>query len=185
MQSEIKSIIKTENGSKVVTLFGYASLGVPGIEILGLGNKGRLLKEKIIYITRQRGIKLASKKYIISFENIDLKLNETNLNQVEFPVLILLWQLASVIKMNHLNDCICLGEVRVNGDVLQNYLDENELIDSLAPTSNHDWKIVSTQSFENFHQINPYYLLEEIKSLSFKLNYIDKLSAVPIKSTMA
>ena len=47
METEIKSYIKTKTGIKVITIFGYASRGVPGVEINGVGKLSKNIKEKL------------------------------------------------------------------------------------------------------------------------------------------
>jgi hypothetical protein len=177
MQSEVKTIISTRNGAKVITLFGYSSSGVPGLEILGLGVKGRILKEKLIYLSKIKRLKIPPKRYVISVDLLDLDNNIHSLKNMEFAILILFWHLAQIIPIGRLNDCICCGEVRVSGEVLVPLIPQtiiNELRDSLRDID--DYKIISEENHCDLLQISPSMLLSEISNLSFKnINLFDTL----------
>ena len=46
-------------------VFGYSTRGIPGLEIVGLGQKGRLIKEKILYLNRKNNLKIPPRRYVI------------------------------------------------------------------------------------------------------------------------
>jgi hypothetical protein len=197
MQSEIKSIFRSKDGAKLITLFGYASGGVIGLEILGLGNKGRLLKEKINYLTKIRKIKIPPKRYVISVENIEMNTNNCEIKYMEFPILILFWQLAGILNINQLEECLCLGEIKVNGEIIQpNIYDETLLSLKLRHFDLGQMKIITEENETSLLQIASSLLLSNIPNLNYKtieifsdnskvLNYIDKPSATPMNSLMA
>lgn len=169
MQSEIKSIINSNDGAKLITLFGYSSSGVPGVEILGLGSKGRLLKEKIIYLSKIKKLKIPPKRYVISVDILDLENNITSLKYMEFSILLLFWHLAGVIPIKTLDDCICCGEVRVSGEILLPLI-HYEIINDLARKYKklYEYKIITEENDNELLQISPSMLLEGISGLEFK-----------------
>ena len=91
-------------GSEIISvdIFGYSSRSVPGMEIYGLGSKGRLIREKINFVTNNYvPMKKAMKRYVISIES---SISEEKLKQnthliLEFPIMLLYWAMADIIPL--------------------------------------------------------------------------------------
>lgn len=162
MQSEIKTLIKVNSSYSMATIFGYATNSVPGIEILGLGNRGRLLKEKLVYLTRERGLKLKPVRYVISIE-ADIELRNTILKEIELPILLVLWHLAGLIPIECLSDCICVGEIQINGDVVQPFIGDEALRPLLSLQKEIDhFKLISEKANSYLWNISTSELLKNI-----------------------
>jgi len=186
VQSEIKTYIETKRGVKLLTLFGYKSSGVTGLEILGLGSRGRLLKEKIIYLSRTKKVKIPPKKYVLSLENIDTDSQSLSMKYLEFPFLILFWHLAGIVPTSRLDDCLCVGSVKVSGEINQSFI-SSDIIKEIAKQCDDidHWKVISENASGYLWQISPSELLSQIPNLCFKTNYIESSSAIPINSSIA
>lgn len=124
-------------------IFGYCSKGMPGVEIVGLGTLGRSIKEKLIFLSRQFGIKIPLKRYVLCIDlPLELKKEKSfeNCRWLELPILILFWTLSGKLELENLDDCIAIGKVQVNGTIicpeLTSYKSEGNPADSkiLAPS---------------------------------------------------
>ena len=192
METQICSYIKTSKGLKVVTIFGYASRGVPGIEISGCGKLSKNIKEKLIYLTRTRKLQLPTKRFVLCVDVNDLEqeLSVSDLKWIEFPLLLLFWYLAGLIPIKKLDDCICAGWVNTSGEIYQGK-SPRSLSDVLSvkfnPIVMKSMKLISScpEEDQTLWQIDSAMLLEHIKDLKFKYDYMDKDSAIPLKATMA
>ena len=109
-----------------VDIFGYSSRSVPGMEIYGLGSKGRLIREKINFVTNNyMPMKKAMKKYVISIES---SISEEKLKQyssnLEFPLIILYWAMADIIPLKNISDCWATGGVSVDFEICSRSISE-------------------------------------------------------------
>ena len=69
LESEIQGIgHSTKRGPHGVTIFGYSSKGLPGIEIVAPPKFARLIKEKMVYICKKEKIKIPLKRYVFCLE---------------------------------------------------------------------------------------------------------------------
>lgn len=119
MESKIKCLIKDKNHFIKVNIFGNTSKGVPGIEIIGIGNQGRFIKEKFVQISKELNMRIPPLKYILCVEiNESMKLSKDDLANVELPLLITFWSLASQIPIKNLNDCLAFGKVTVDREII-------------------------------------------------------------------
>jgi len=103
----------------LVNIFGYSSKGIPGLEIVGLGRQGRLIKEKLIYLSRIYRLQLPLKRYVICVED-DCQIKDSlmdNCSWLELPMLILFWSLANFIPIKKLDDCVASGRISISGKV--------------------------------------------------------------------
>jgi hypothetical protein len=116
METQIQSYAFSTRSPTPVTLFGYASKSVPGLEINGLGKYGKTLKEKIIFLTRSRQLQVPLNRYVISSE-YDLDTDPAVLRWLDLPVLMLYWYLAGHIRMGRLDNCMVVGNITPSGDV--------------------------------------------------------------------
>jgi hypothetical protein len=103
-----------------VDIYGYSSRSVPGLDIIGLGGRGKLIREKINFITNRYVPKKKSlKKYVISVEaDYPEEKLKVNSNDLEFPILILYWAMAAIIPIKNLDRCWASGKVNVDFEVI-------------------------------------------------------------------
>ena len=120
MNTSIFALLPHHSKIKMVTLFGYTTKGIPGLEIVGLGNEGRKLKEKFIFICRDWGIQLPLRRFVLCFEG-DYKQfqKDQSLKSLELPLFILFLSLSQNLPISKLEDCLSFGEVRVDGQIIQ------------------------------------------------------------------
>lgn len=192
METQIYSYVQTPKGPKVITIFGYATRGVPGIEISGCGKLSKNIKEKLIYMTRARRLKLPTKRFVICIDLNDLEfdLPMSELKWIEFPVLLLFWYLAGLIPIKKLDDCVCAGWIDTRGDIYQTFTPnilEELMKKKVNPVVLKSLKLITTVESEShgLWNIDSSMLLEHIDLLNFKIDYTDKLSATPLNSSIA
>jgi hypothetical protein len=102
-----------------VDIFGYASNGIPGIEIVGVGRHARSMKEKFIYISRQKKIKIPNKRFVLCIEG-DIegkKFKDEEYRYLELPLLMMLWSLTGHLPFQGLDDCFASGKISVEGEI--------------------------------------------------------------------
>lgn len=131
METQIQSYIQSESGPIKISVFGYATRGVPSLEINGASINKKLFKEKLIYLTRSRSLKIPRRRYVlcIDFEESTHTMIKGQALSLELPLLLLYWHLAGLIPLRKLDNCICMGQVNINGvirDQLSDFLDTND-----------------------------------------------------------
>jgi hypothetical protein len=111
-----------------VDIFGYASNGIPGIEIVGLGKYSRSMKEKFIYLSREKKLRFPLKRFVLCIEGEveGKKFKEEEYRYLELPLLIMLWSLTGHLPLGHLEDCFASGKISVEGDITALILSERE-----------------------------------------------------------
>lgn len=166
MHSEIKTYIRTKSGLKLMTIFGYTSSSVPAIEIIGLGSMGRLIKEKIIYLSRVRGIKIKPLKYVISIEANNHS-GTMNVDELELPILLVFWHLSGVLSISSLQDCLCAGQVRIDGRVIQKNFEEHHVDQFQTQIDLSEMKLISESANDTMWNIQTSKLLDSIPQMSF------------------
>lgn len=119
MGTSLYGIIPIGKRIKIVEVFGYSTKGIPGLEIIGLKNLSRTMKEKFVFIGKTKNISIPLKRYVLCVENgLDAeKMSEEELRNLELPLLLLYWTLAGVIQIGNLSDCYASGRVDPNGKV--------------------------------------------------------------------
>lgn len=102
-----------------VDIFGYASNGIPGIEIVGLGKYTRGVKEKFIYLSRERKLKFPLKRFVLCIEGEveGKKFKEEEYRYLELPLLLMLWSLTGHLPLGNLEDCFSSGKISIEGEV--------------------------------------------------------------------
>ncbi len=191
MQTQIKTYIQTSKGLKFITIFGYATRGVPGVQINGAGRLSKNIKEKIIYLTRNKNIKLSTKRYVICLDISDCSesLGVEELKSIELPILLIFWYLAGILPMKKLDNCLCSGWFTTQGIIYQSPypfgLDKYLPVD-LTPVEFKSLKHITFIDGESgFQKIDSRLLLEHLSDLKFRIDYIERDSAIPIKSIRA
>ncbi len=126
MQNQIKLIIPDCGTPKISEAFGYSTRGVPGLDIVGVGKRGRVLKEKLNYINRKIGVKIPPKRYVICLSDEYMeKVELGTFRWLELPCLLLYWSLAEVINISNLDSCLCAGILSTSGDIIPYRLNES------------------------------------------------------------
>ena len=100
-----------------MTLFGYSTKSVPGLEINGVGKYGKFIKEKIVFITRSRGLQIPLKRFVLNVEITDDlgDLESSSVKWLEYPLLLHYWFLAGLIPISKLDNCFAIGSITPSG----------------------------------------------------------------------
>lgn len=117
METQLQSCYFTKKGPFIVTLFGYATKSVPGLEINGLGKYGKAIKEKIVFITRTRQLQIPLKRFVLNVEiSDDLgDLESNSVKWLEYPLLLHYWYLAGLLPITKLDNCLAVGSITPSG----------------------------------------------------------------------
>lgn len=174
METEIRSFIKTAAGTVITDIFGYTTKGVPGFEIHGMGKSGKLLKEKIIYMTRLRKIRMPVRRVVINIEYAEGcgKISEQSLVWLEYPILLMFWYLIGVLPIRKLDDCVAGGRLEVKGEIIHAPIPK-DLLKKLSATFNaiqlRQLKLISNENHScGLWNIDSRLLLEHIPNLVIK-----------------
>ncbi|MEX0799399.1 MAG: hypothetical protein WD025_08135 [Bacteriovoracaceae bacterium] len=185
METQVQSFYPSPIGIKFISVFGYSTKGVPGLEINGLGKFGKNLKEKIIYMNKIRKIKIPVRRVVISLDSneLDPSANWNQLKWLEFPTLLAFWHLVGAVKVSTLEDCLCAGEIKVGGEVIHLRPPPN-FLNKLPESFPKELKIIQKESNEDLWHMDSKLFLEHIPNLRFK-THMESVSETPIKSIMA
>lgn len=174
METEIRSFISTTMGTQVADIFGYSTNGIPGFEIHGLGKQGKSLKEKIIYMTRLRKIRVPNKRIVVNvdFGELNTQISEKQLLWLEYPILLLYWYLIGVLPIRRLDDCIASGRLEVKGEIVHAPIPK-DLLQKLShifnPIQMRQLKLICSEKHScGLWNIDSRLLLEHIPNLNFK-----------------
>lgn len=191
METQIKAFYKSSQGIEFVTIFGYATKGVPSLEINGVGKLSKNIKEKLIYLTRLRKLQVPLRRFVVCVDLNELNDKHTqHLKWLEFPLLLMYWYLCGLLPIRKLDNCISSGWIKTNGEIFQMSLDQkfnNYCHDFFNPIELKQLKIInlSDDPGSGIDTINSSSLLEHIPNINFKVDYMDKFSAIPTNSFMA
>lgn len=117
METQLQTCFFTKKGPTLITLFGYSSKSIPGLEINGLGKYGKAIKEKIVYISRTRQLQIPLKRFVLNVELAD-DLGDLETNSVkwlEYPLLLHYWYLAGLLPISKLDNCFASGSLTPSG----------------------------------------------------------------------
>ncbi len=119
METQLQTCYFTKKGPALVTLFGYATKSVPGLEINGLGKYGKAIKEKIIFVTRSRALQIPLKRFVLNVELTDDlgDLESSAVKWLEYPLLLHYWFLAGLLPISKLDNCLAVGSLTPSGVV--------------------------------------------------------------------
>lgn len=119
METQLQSCYFTKKGPTIVTLFGYATKSIPGLEINGIGKYGRTIKEKIVFITKTRGLQIPLKRFVLNVELTDDlgDLESSSVRWLEYPLLLHYWFLAGLLPISKLDNCLAVGSLTPSGIV--------------------------------------------------------------------
>lgn len=117
METQLQSCYFTKKGPSLITLFGYSSKSIPGLEINGLGKFGKSIKEKIVFVTRTRGLQVPIKRFVLNAEITDDlgDLEGSSVKWLEYPLLLHYWFLAGLLPISKLDNCFALGSLSPSG----------------------------------------------------------------------
>jgi hypothetical protein len=119
METQLQTCYFTKKGPALVTLFGYATKSVPGLEINGLGKYGKQIKEKIVFVTRTRQLQIPLKRFVLNVELSDElgDLESSSVKWLEYPLLLHYWYLAGLLPISKLDNCFAVGSLTPSGEV--------------------------------------------------------------------
>lgn len=151
MQTKIQSMIQTKAGWQKVTIFGYSSKSVPGLEIQGLGSHGRNMKEKFVFLCKERKVSFPFKKYVLCIDLSEIKVNleKHSIDYLELPFLMTFFYLGGLLPIYTLSDCVAVGRVDVSGKVTEPSIDTQKLVDILG----EDYKLLSEKTMSHNHSL--------------------------------
>lgn len=117
METQLQTCYFTKKGPELITLFGYSTKSVPGLEINGLGKFGKAIKEKIIFVTRTRGLQIPLKRFVLNAEISDElgDLEGSSVKWLEYPLLLHYWFLAGLLPISKLDNCLAVGSLTPSG----------------------------------------------------------------------
>jgi hypothetical protein len=117
METQLQSCYFTKKGPALVTLFGYATKSVPGLEINGLGKFGKGIKEKIVFVTKTRSLQIPLKRFVLNVEICEElgDLEGASVKWLEYPLLLHYWFLAGLLPIRKLDNCLALGSLNPSG----------------------------------------------------------------------
>lgn len=136
METQLQTCYFTKKGPAIITLFGYATKSIPGLEINGIGKYGRTIKEKIVFITKTRGLQIPLKRFVLNVElSDDLgDLESSSVRWLEYPLLLHYWFLAGLLPISKLDNCLAVGSLTPSGiveepisNLIVDLCDENNL----------------------------------------------------------
>jgi hypothetical protein len=121
METQLQSCYFTKKGPTLITLFGYSTKSIPGLEINGLGKYGKAIREKIIFITRTRSLQIPLKRFVINVETCDDlgDLESSSVKWLEYPILLHYWFLAGLLPISKLDNCLAVGSLSPSGEVVE------------------------------------------------------------------
>jgi hypothetical protein len=162
MNLRTKSVFTHAGMIYSVDVFGYVSHGVPGIEIIGLGKYGRSIKEKFIYLTREKNLKMAKRRFVICIEGEleGKKFKDEEFRYLELPIMVMLWSLAGHLPFSSMDDCFLSGKIAVNGEIQCIDMTEkfqNSLREFLGLEDEQELKIVApdtTKIIEEYYHLS-------------------------------
>lgn len=181
METQIKGFYLEERGLITADIFGYASKGLPGLEIVGLGPRGKSIKEKFIYIGRLRGLRSPFKKYVLCVELSEIIKDKArvDLSWLELPLMLLFWFLSQQITIHSLNDCVACGQVGPDGKISLLNLNKEALMRSLLDVQTRGIRNLKyickhmPNDIEDIYSLPISGLLGHIKDLYYQVAYLE------------
>ncbi len=121
METQLQTCYFTKKGPSLVTLFGYSTKSVPGLEINGLGKYGKAIKEKIVFVTRSRQLQIPLKRFVLNVDITDElgDLESASVKWLEYPLLLHYWFLAGLLPISKLDNCFAIGSLTPSGEVFE------------------------------------------------------------------
>jgi hypothetical protein len=146
MEMLIKGLTKYKSTYKTLNIFCYSTNGLPGLEIKIGSKNSKILKEKIVYLTRKSNTQVPIKRYVICIDEGETSLRKEEIKYLELPILILYWTMAGRLPISKLDDCICGGEISLEGTIRPLLITGDYLNYFNSVNCSKIWKIISTKS---------------------------------------
>lgn len=119
MHKQMIGVIPNSGKIYFCEIFGYSSRGVPGLEIVGLGGRGKNIKEKFIYFNKCYGLSLPPLRFVLCVEDNFVTSNKEALYRwLELPFLIMYWSMANILPIQNLGNCLSSGQISATGDFI-------------------------------------------------------------------
>ena len=116
MQASLISFLPVSGEFLPVQIYGYATKGLPGLEIVGPAQIARGLKQKLIFFTKKENVKTQPLRYVICLELDGKRVKDDEIFRwLELPSLVLYWTLAQILPITQMDRCLCLGKINFNG----------------------------------------------------------------------
>lgn len=146
METQLQTCYFTKKGPALVTLFGYATKSVPGLEINGLGKYGKAIKEKIVFVTRARHLQIPLKRFVLNVDMTDDlgDLESASVKWLEYPLLLHYWFLAGLLPISKLDNCLAIGSLSPSGEVMEPICDS-----VLSLCESHQLNLISSTEVSN------------------------------------
>ncbi len=116
MEIKVNALIPRQNHYHWLNIFGYTSRAQPGLEVLGIGHKGRAIKEKLIFLSKKRKLKFPLNRFVLCIEGQD-GFEKAELEYLELPLLLAFWSMAGFIPIKRLDNCFCSGRLGLEGEI--------------------------------------------------------------------
>jgi hypothetical protein len=116
MEIKINALIPRQNHFHWLNIFGYTSRSQPGLEISGIGIKGRSIKEKLIFLSKKRKLKFPLNRFVLCVEGSD-GFEKAELEYLELPLLLAFWSMAGFIPIKRLDNCFCSARLGLEGEI--------------------------------------------------------------------
>ena len=102
-----------------ILIYGYATRGIPGFDIVGPPMWSRPLKGKLIFLTRFLNLRLPARRYVVGLDHFDFhnKKNLEHFRYAELSTLILYWWMGGVFKLKNPENIHASGSVSVSGEI--------------------------------------------------------------------
>ena len=140
-----------------VSVYGYSSNSVPGIDIVGLDKKSKLIKETISYLLRLFQLKLPLKRYVLVINEVDIPIGRSNVHCLELPLLLSLLVLSRNLGIHRLDDCFAIGEFALNGRVREPMLNieqRNSIYRVIHRENDRDLvKLISNYTYDSCERV--------------------------------
>lgn len=121
MHKQMLGLLPLGGKGHLTEIYGYSSKGVPGLEIVGLGAKGKAIKEKFVFLSKKYNLKISPKRYVLCIDDNMVLGSLTSKDELyrwlELPLLILYWSMAGVLPIQNLRDCLCAGRISTRGKI--------------------------------------------------------------------
>ncbi len=117
MEEYIRGYYPNSKEIELVDIFGYSVKGLPGVEIVGLGQMGKFIKEKIVYICKSNNLKFQLRRYVLCVDReVEIK-DKSKILWLELPLLILFLTLTGHLKISKLHQFMAGGRIYVNNRI--------------------------------------------------------------------
>ncbi len=119
MNLRMLSLVPYQKSYLMPGLYAYSSHGVPGLELVGLGSRGRVLKEKVIYLSRENSLRFPLKRYVISIEGHEGKgrCGKDSLKNLELAIVLIFWTMTGNLCLHHPENCLVTGQIGLDGKI--------------------------------------------------------------------